>query len=275
MPRVLIVEDNRTNLDLMAYLVRAGGCTVLSAEDGLAGLELARRERPDVIVCDIQLPKMDGFALARALKQDPAWRGIPLIAVTAMAMVGDRERALAAGFDRYLSKPIEPEAFLATIAAFLPGEGRRAPVAPPPAPEPSPAPPTAPQASARGTVLAIDDVKMNLDLIRNTLSPLGYRVMGVASLDELLRLARVERADLIICDLHMPGNDGFEVLRVFKSDPALRDVPFMFLSATVSHAADRARALALGADRLVRRPIEPEQLVIEVEHCIAQGGRRA
>ena len=119
MSRILVIEDNPTNLELMAYLLDASGHTVLVAGDGEEGVEATRREGPDLLICDIQLPKMDGYTVARRLKGHPALRTIPLLAVTALAMVGDRDKVLAAGFDGYISKPITPETFVGQVEAFL------------------------------------------------------------------------------------------------------------------------------------------------------------
>src|SRR5467141_2182375 len=118
--RILIIEDNQANLDLMSYLLEAFGHTLLTVADGEAGLESAHRERPDLIICDVQLPGTDGYEVARRLKSDAASRAIPLVAVTALAMVGDRERLLTSGFDGYLAKPIDPEGFVHQIDTFLP-----------------------------------------------------------------------------------------------------------------------------------------------------------
>jgi len=118
--RILIIEDNPANLGMMDYLLKYYGHEVLAAMDGEAGLELARGGSPEIIICDIQMPKLDGFGVARALKADDRLRPIPLVAITALAMVGDRERVLAGGFNGYISKPIEPQAFVAQVEAFLP-----------------------------------------------------------------------------------------------------------------------------------------------------------
>src|ERR1041384_2263983 len=120
--RILVIEDNSTNIYLMTYLLKAFGYAFYTASDGEEGLEIARCERPDLIICDLQLPKMDGYAVARALKGDPDLRAIPLIAVTAFAMVGDRDRVLATGFDGYIAKPISPETFVGQVKAFLSDE---------------------------------------------------------------------------------------------------------------------------------------------------------
>jgi CheY-like chemotaxis protein len=118
--RILLIEDNAANLDLMTYLLRAFGHDVVTETDGAGGVAAAARHRPDLIICDMQLPGIDGFAVARLLKSDPLTRDIPLIAVTALAMVGDRDRVLAAGFDGYLAKPITPETFVRDIEVSLP-----------------------------------------------------------------------------------------------------------------------------------------------------------
>lgn len=120
MPRVLVVEDNPASLDLIVYLLKAFGHVALSARDGLEGIEAARREHPDLILCDIQLPGADGVEVCRQLKKDPALRDVPLVAVTAYAMVGDREKLLGEGFSGYLSKPINPQTFIDQIAPYLP-----------------------------------------------------------------------------------------------------------------------------------------------------------
>src|SRR5690242_18474270 len=119
--RILVIEDNPANLELMTYLLQAYKYETLAADDGETGLALAQSERPDVVVCDIQLPRMDGFEVVRRLKLETETRAIPVIAVTAFAMVGDRDRALAAGFDGYIGKPIVPETFVSQVERFLNG----------------------------------------------------------------------------------------------------------------------------------------------------------
>jgi len=116
--RVLAIEDNAVNMKLLRYLLRSRDHTVLIAAAGLTGVELALSEQPDLILCDVHLPDILGTEVARRLKADPRTRHIPVVAVTARAMVGDRESILSAGFDGYISKPIEPESFVQTIEGF-------------------------------------------------------------------------------------------------------------------------------------------------------------
>ena len=119
MSRILVVEDNPENLELMRYLLHAFGHVTLSANNGEDGVATALREHPDVIVCDIDMPMLDGYGVVRTLKSNPTFGRAPFIAVTALAMVGDREKVLAAGFDGYIGKPIDPTTFVRDIETFL------------------------------------------------------------------------------------------------------------------------------------------------------------
>ena len=119
MAKVLIVEDNAANMKLAIFLIESAGHIVLSATDAEVGLTLARSERPDLILMDIQLPGMDGLEATRLLRQDESTRAIPVIALTALAMKGDEERIRAAGCDGYVAKPIRYQEFLATITSGL------------------------------------------------------------------------------------------------------------------------------------------------------------
>ena len=117
--KFLLIEDNEQNRYLVTFLLTQRGHEVVPAESGPVGIELAGRIRPDLILLDIQLPGMDGYAVARALKSDPALQAVPIVAVTSYAMLGDREQALAAGCNGYLEKPINPRTFVAEIERFL------------------------------------------------------------------------------------------------------------------------------------------------------------
>ena len=116
--RVLIVDDNPTNLKLVAYLVKANGYEVDTAADADAAVAAIAANRPRVILMDLQLPGIDGLELTRRLKADPATRDIKVIAVTAYAMKGDEEKAFAAGCDHYVTKPIDTRALPELIAKY-------------------------------------------------------------------------------------------------------------------------------------------------------------
>ncbi len=119
MATILLVEDNEMNYDMLSRRLKRKGYEVLIATDGQAGLEMARAERPDLILMDMSLPVMDGWEATRRLKAAADTCSIPVIALTAHAMAGDRDEALAAGCDDYDSKPVEFDRLLAKIAGLL------------------------------------------------------------------------------------------------------------------------------------------------------------
>ena len=122
MPKVLLVEDNEENRDGLSRHLRRKGFEVLVAADGRQGIDVARAEAPDLILIDMSLPVLDGWEATRQLKAGSATRGIPVIALTAHAMAGDREKALEAGCDDYDTKPVEMARLLSKMAPLL-GEG--------------------------------------------------------------------------------------------------------------------------------------------------------
>lgn len=117
--KILVVEDNEQNRILMRQILTHHGYEVLEAQDGLTGLEMARMHMPALILLDIQMPVMNGFAVIRELRKDPALREIKAIAVTSFAMKGDREKALEAGFDEYVTKPIDTRKLAELIKEIL------------------------------------------------------------------------------------------------------------------------------------------------------------
>jgi len=116
---ILLIEDNEQNLYLETFLLEKSGYRVVAARSGTEGVALATEVQPDLILLDIQLPQMDGYAVAQALRQNPALKDVPIVAVTSYAMVGDRERALAAGCNGYIEKPINPDTFMSEIEKYL------------------------------------------------------------------------------------------------------------------------------------------------------------
>jgi CheY-like chemotaxis protein len=116
---LLIIEDNEQNFYMMRFLLEKNGFKVIGAENGREGIEKALRYKPQAILLDIQLPEMDGYAVAAELKKHRELDHIPIIAVTSYAMVGDRKRILAAGATGYIEKPIDPDTFVTEITSHL------------------------------------------------------------------------------------------------------------------------------------------------------------
>lgn len=118
--RILVVEDNRDNMVLIVDVLQSLDYHVLEAIDGEQGVALARQEKPDIILMDLSLPKLDGWTAASVIKSEPSLQHIPIIALTAHAMVGDRERALEAGCDDYLTKPIKLQELVSKLNSYIP-----------------------------------------------------------------------------------------------------------------------------------------------------------
>lgn len=118
---ILLIEDNEQNRYLATFLLERRGHEVRTAVDGSSGIALARALHPALILLDIQLPGLHGYAVAEALRAEATLHDVPIVAVTSYAMVGDRERALAAGCDGYIEKPINPDTFVAEVEQFLRG----------------------------------------------------------------------------------------------------------------------------------------------------------
>ena len=266
--QILLIEDNPANLELMGYLLRAFGYEPHATVDGAAGLEAVRNGSFDLVICDIQMPVMDGYEVARRLKADPVLRNIPLVAVTALAMVGDRDRVLAAGFDGYLAKPIDPETFVKRVEEFLRPEIRTS------TPRHVSVATASPNYTSAGyKILVVDNLPVNLDLARSILEPHGYQVMTAAGMDAGLTLAHETPFDLILSDVCMSGGSGYDFIRRIKADPILADIPFVFLTSTMTDEKSRTLGLALGAARFLFRPIEPEMLLTELQACLREAGK--
>ncbi|HLY61482.1 MAG TPA: response regulator [Terriglobia bacterium] len=273
MARILVAEDNPNNLELMTYLLKAFGHEVLQANNGEQAIDVARRERPDLVLMDIQMPVMDGYEAIRRLKESNLFGATPMVAITALAMVGDKEKILQAGFDGYISKPIDPETFVQQLDPYLvkvPGAtGRRPTPLRHEADIKSEAPANRPSMRKGVSVLVVDNIPENIQLLRSLLELSGYGVVSAKSAEEALGKLRMNHPDLIVCDVNMPGLTGFDLIRAVKAESDLRDIPFMFISSTALTKDDADLAISLGADKYVTRPIEPPKLLSEIESLLA------
>jgi len=262
--RILVIEDNPANLELMRYLLHAFGHEVVVATDGASGIATAEGLAPDLVICDVQLPDINGPAVVRRLKGNPRFDGVPMIAVTAFAMTGDRERLLAAGFDGYISKPIDPANLVGEVGAFLPEQLReRAP-----APHEGVDIGSAPRPANGLTLLVVDDIPANLAFASDMLGYMGYTVVTARGADDALALARRIAPDLIMSDVCMPVSNGYELIALVKRDPTLKSIPFIFLTSTATEEADRKRGMALGAADFIVRPIGPRLLLEHIEAAL-------
>ena len=248
--RILIIEDNATNMELMVYLLRAFGYTPLSAVDGEAGVAAALRELPDLIICDVHLPKLDGYGVVAALKGDETVRHIPTLAVTALAMVGDRERLLEAGFDGYIGKPIEPDTFVTQIESFLDGEM------------------STPSKNDIATILIVDDHVLNREFLMTLLGYGGHRLLEASNGAEGLKMVLAERPDLVISDILMPNMDGYEFVTRMHGNPETADVPVIFYTATYREREAMAVAQSCGVRWVLPKPSDPDVILRTVHEAL-------
>jgi two-component system cell cycle response regulator len=272
MALILVIEDNLVNLELMTYLLQAHGHQTLSAADGLAGLALARQQPPDLVICDLQMPVLDGHAVAAALRSDPLLHAVPRIAVTAAAMVGDREQAIASGFQAHVPKPIDPQGFVPLVESFLAPRTETPPRAEPGESLGGMLMPDHLRAPRDGLLLLlVDDQPHQLEYKRDLLEPAGYAVLTADSAEAAWPVLCDTPVDLVLSDVMMPGMGGFALLRRVRAEPRLSGLPFLFLTSTACDSVSRQRGLALGANAYLMRPIEPVVLLAEIRAALPAG----
>ena len=267
--RILIVEDTPHNLQLMTYLLETHKHTVIPADTGERGVELAQASRPDLVVMDLQLPGIDGYQALATLRSSPGLADVPVIAVTSFAMVGDRDRALGAGFDDYLTKPIDPQTFRQEINTHLPEHLRGSlpvPAEAEPARSADPAVP-GPTGQRVADVLVLDDSLLNQTLLRSVLEPHGFRVRTAFTVEEAIAAAEDICPDLVLSDIHVGRQTGAALLAHIRSVPHLTIVPFAFITATTDWHDPQ---LSDGETHVIHRPIDPEALLNEVNALLDQ-----
>jgi two-component system, cell cycle response regulator len=254
MARVLIIEDNQPNMDLMAYLLTAFGHQPLCAYDGVEGVELARDALPDLIVCDLHLPRLDGYGVVRNLKADPHTRAIPVLAASALPVTDGGVALRAAGFDGHLPKSLEPDALIPSLEAWLPAHQRGS--APDSHDGAGAQPDAQAQAGAR-RVLLLDAAPDNCGLAGTIASHLGYAVT-TASTPAQAEACAGQPFDLLLCDLGGPDSRSDGLL-----DAAARHwpgLPMVAIRAADSDAVMPAIAARRPAPVLLAHPLEPQQL---------------
>ena len=246
--KILVVEDNEQNRILMRQILKSHGYELLEAADGAVGLAMAREHMPDLILLDMQMPVMDGFAVIQELRKAPELSKMKVIAVTSFAMKGDRENALEAGFDDYVTKPIDTRKFVELVKSILPGENiiLKKPV-----------------------ILCVDDKPENLKLLESILVPRGYEVVIASNGEEVLQKIKTRTVDLVLLDLMMPSMDGLQVSRKIKDNKKYRNIPIVMLTA-YSGVEDYIESLSGEVFAYLHKPFETEELVRIVRAALKQ-----
>jgi len=242
--KVLVVEDDPDIAVLIQLHLSGYGQDVLIAQRGDEAVEMAQRERPDLITLDILLPDVDGFAVLEELKSNPATREIPVVVVSVLP---DRDECLRLGAVDYVTKPIDEHRLLRAVRKVL---------------------------ARRGTVLVVDDDKDTLSLLREILRANGFGVRTTSRGLRALRVAREVQPALILLDLKMQDLDGQAVLKRLKNDPVTRDIPVVVLTgSTIIDDAKRQKVLALGAARFMSKPFSIDELMEEIGMVLWEGGQ--
>jgi two-component system, cell cycle response regulator len=246
--KILVVEDNEANRILMRQILTYHGYEVLEAADGAAGLKMARQHMPDLILLDLQMPVMGGLAVIRELRKIPELSKLKVIAVTSFAMKGDREKALEAGFDEYVTKPIDTRKFVEIVKNFLPGENL---------------------AVKKPIILCVDDEPANLKLLENILVPRGYEVVSSANGEDALKKIKNVTIDVVLMDLMLPGMDGLQVSRKIKANKKYRNIPIIMHTAH-SGVESYIKSLSNEVFAYIHKPLEAEELVRLVKAALEQ-----
>jgi CheY-like chemotaxis protein len=280
--RILIIEDNQANIDLVTFLLQAFGHRPFCATDGEMGVALALREQPDLVICDLHLPKLDGLGVVARLRADPATRGIPVLAASALPVTDGCADLRRAGFSGCLPKSLEPELLIRTLESFLPAHLRSgatpgfAPARPPVSPSPAAAEssasagaapasasttaPASATAQARGRVLLLDAAPENAGLVAAILAQSGYAVGAASSHAQAAALLDGQAFDLVLCDLGL-----LEPSRLSFLAEALDLVPGLPVLLLRPDDDDDLGSLGAGRPRRVlSHPLEPQQLMAEL-----------
>ena len=270
--RILIVDDNPANATLISYLLTKKGYEVRTAADALEAVVAVGDFRPRLIMMDVQLPGMDGLELTRRLKADPHTRHIVIVALTAYAMKGDKERAHEAGCDGYLSKPIDTRTLPGTVAEYLkkgtrtrtPNLGDRSMISKTSTISTTSTLPPARDPSKRSVVLLVDDQLANRALVSAYLRA-SYDLVEAEDGAGAIRILKHQPVDLVLLDVMMPDMSGFEVCRLIKLMAGDDQYLPVILLTALGEQEDRNTGLEAGADDFLSKPVDRQELLLRVK----------
>ena len=282
---ILIVDDEAVNRALLEAILTEVGYEVRQAESGEAALVQVTSQAPDLILLDLMMPGMSGFEVCRRLRQDPATSAVPVIMVTALGELKNKEAALTSGADDFVTKPVHPEDLRARVEAMLKVRRIRQDLdrtlaylheleavrhtqrrealdslAPASDPTPSPLLPAIP-------ILLVDDEALTRRFYGDVLTEHGFRVVAAGSGAEALQVARHQPVEAVILDIMMPGMSGLETLERLRAQAP--EVPIIMLTANAS-SQNAIAALKLGAFDFILKGLEHDLMVLAVHRAVRQ-----
>lgn len=265
MARILVVEDSPDIRVLIRMLLEAAGHEVSTAPDGRAGVEAVRAQRPDLVLMDLSLPVLSGWEATKEIKEDPDIASIPIVAVTAHAMHGDRQRALAAGCDGFILKPIDEETFESLVRSYLRRPVRKEPAASEPSRPPAP---SSPRTAESGRILVVDDHAEVAELIRHDLESEGHEVVVARTPEQVAEIAAGDRQfDLAIVDVMLGPDSGYDL----TADLVSRANEYLPVLLVTAGEIDREKGFAAGADDFIAKPLDATELVARARSLIRVG----
>lgn len=268
MPNILIIEDNHMHYELAAELLIQKGYNVLEAENATEGIKLAQKNLPDLILMDMDLPEKDGYCATTELKNNSSTKHIPIIALTALVMNHQVEKAFSSGCSGFISKPIEVATFANTVSEYMPEELRdnshksikidyeditNYQITP--------------NKEQKPKVLIVDDNPINVELLRGAIEQIGASVKVEYSGKSALNTLKDYPVDLILLDIMMPEMNGYEVLEEIKNIPYCKNTPVVFISA-LNETKDIVKGLDLGSYGYITKPYNIDEVKARVQSVI-------
>jgi two-component system cell cycle response regulator len=244
---VLVVDDEPDNLEVLVESLEYYGLSVTQANNGAQALSLLQTFQPSLIILDLSMPQMDGWETRTRIKSNPATHNIPVIALSAHAMPGDPERAIAAGFDGYLTKPVSIPTLMDDLRAAIQG--------------------AVSDKKEKWQVLVVEDELDSMELVHGILEYHGLQPLGAATGSEALVVLGTTIPDLIIIDLSLPDIDGWTLLKKIISEEKWRNIPRV--AVTAYHNPMLAQqAIEAGFQAYFPKPIDTTSFVRELQAII-------
>ena len=270
MARILIAEDFPDIRNILGLLLTTSGHEIIEASDGREAVEKAVSEQPDLILMDMSMPVLSGWDATRKVKADPKTAHIPVIALTAHALKGDKERAWQAGCDGFITKPIDNELLEHTIEQIL-SHGQDSDEQTGMAPEEI----AVQETTRRSTdkllnihnqhILIIDEDHDTADYISGELRSRGYRTSVAERREQAFSLMETDPVDLVVCEIELPDASGYEITEQIKANSQM---PFTPVILVTEGEIDWERALVAGADDFLAKPINPSKLLVRVRSLV-------